>query len=82
MAGARTILATAFEPFGGETINASWEAVRLLEGAEVGGGRVFVARLPCAYDLAFVTFRARVLALKSRHRVGDRPSSRQRGDPR
>jgi pyroglutamyl-peptidase len=47
---ARTILVTGFEPFGGETVNASWEAARKLEGWR-HGDTVAVARLlPCAYD--------------------------------
>jgi pyroglutamyl-peptidase len=46
----RTILVTGFEPFGGETVNASWEAAQRLEGWR-HGGTVAVARLlPCAYD--------------------------------
>jgi pyroglutamyl-peptidase len=47
---ARTILLTGFEPFGGETINASWEAAQQLEGWR-HGDTVAVARvLPCAYE--------------------------------
>jgi pyroglutamyl-peptidase len=46
----RTILVTGFEPFGGEAVNASWEAARKLEGWR-GGELVAVARrLPCAYE--------------------------------
>ncbi len=46
----RTILVTGFEPFGGETINASWEAAQKLEGWR-HGDTVAVARvLPCVYD--------------------------------
>jgi pyroglutamyl-peptidase len=47
---ARTILVTGFEPFGGETVNASWEATQKLEGWR-HGDTVAVARLlPCAYE--------------------------------
>ena len=47
---ARTILVTGFEPFGGETINASWQAAQKLDGWR-HGDTVGVARLlPCAYD--------------------------------
>ena len=46
---ARTILVTGFEPFGGEAVNASWEAAQRLEGWR-HGDTVAVARLlPCAY---------------------------------
>jgi pyroglutamyl-peptidase len=45
----RTILVTGFEPFGGETVNASWEAARRLEGWRHGGYVAVARRLPCAY---------------------------------
>jgi len=46
----RTILITGFEPFGGEKVNASWEAARQLEGWRCKDF-VAVARLmPCAYE--------------------------------
>gem|GEM_PF-6963499 len=28
----QTVLITGFEPFGGETVNPSWEVVKLLDG--------------------------------------------------
>ena len=47
---ARTILVTGFEPFGGETVNASWEAAQKLEGWRHGGAVATARVLPCAYD--------------------------------
>jgi pyroglutamyl-peptidase len=47
---ARTILVTGFEPFGGETVNASWEAARKLEGWRRGEFAAVAHLLPCAYD--------------------------------
>jgi pyroglutamyl-peptidase len=47
---ARTILVTGFEPFGGETVNASWEAAQKLEGWRHGGAVAAARLLPCAYD--------------------------------
>jgi pyroglutamyl-peptidase len=47
---ARTILVTGFEPFGGETVNASWEAAQKLEGWRHGDYAVVARVLPCAYD--------------------------------
>jgi pyroglutamyl-peptidase len=47
---ARTILVTGFEPFGGETLNASWEAAQRLEGWRCGEYTAVARRLPCAYD--------------------------------
>jgi pyroglutamyl-peptidase len=46
----RTILVTAFEPFGGETVNASWEAARRLEGWRRGEASAVVRCLPCVYE--------------------------------
>ncbi|MCX6087005.1 MAG: pyroglutamyl-peptidase I [Caldiserica bacterium] len=43
-----TILVTGFEPFGGEAINPSWEAVRRLNG-DVGGVRVERLLVPTTY---------------------------------
>ena len=46
----KTILLTGFEPFGGEAINPSWEAVRALDGKIMSDGSVIaVARLPCVF---------------------------------
>jgi pyroglutamyl-peptidase len=47
---ARTILVTGFEPFGGETVNASWEAAKRLDGWRLGELTAVVRLLPCAYD--------------------------------
>ncbi|MDX7999080.1 pyroglutamyl-peptidase I [Xenorhabdus sp. Reich] len=46
----KTILVTAFEPFGGESINPSWEAVRPLQGCQIDGAHVEVCQLPCVFD--------------------------------
>jgi pyroglutamyl-peptidase len=47
---ARTILVTGFEPFGGETVNASWEAAKQLDGWRHGSFVAVARLLPCAYD--------------------------------
>jgi pyroglutamyl-peptidase len=47
---AHTILVTGFEPFDGETVNASWEAARRLEGWQHGDYAAVARLLPCAYD--------------------------------
>lgn len=45
----KTILITAFEPFDGETLNPSWEAVRQLDRRELAGATVIARQLPCAF---------------------------------
>ena len=47
---ARTILVTGFEPFGGETVNASWEAAQRLEGWRHREYTAVARLMPCAYD--------------------------------
>ncbi len=52
------ILLTGYEPFGGETINPSWEAVKLLQGKKIGGASVAVVQMPVVWneiDEAFIT---------------------------
>jgi pyroglutamyl-peptidase len=53
----RLVLLTGFEPFAGETVNPSWQAVRLLDGTRVGGHRVAVAELPCAFAASLPALR-------------------------
>lgn len=45
----RTVLLTGFDPFGGETVNPSWEAVRRLQGTMLAGHRIETAMLPTAF---------------------------------
>lgn len=46
---ARTILVTGFGPFLDVRENPSWEAIRGLAGARIGGSRIAVARLDVTY---------------------------------
>ena len=50
-------LVTGFEPFGGESINPSWEVAQALDGEMIGAARVHALRLPCRFGEA-----SRVLA--------------------
>ena len=50
----KTLLITGFEPFGGETVNPSWEAVRRLPET-VGGWTVRKLEIPVVYGLAAQT---------------------------
>ncbi len=52
----RTILVTAFEPFGGEAINASWEAARRIDGWRCGEAVVVARMLSCAYEVCVEEF--------------------------
>jgi pyroglutamyl-peptidase len=47
----RAILVTAFEPFGGETVNASWEAAKRIDGWRCGDVVATAQMLPCAYEV-------------------------------
>jgi pyroglutamyl-peptidase len=61
---ARTILVTGFEPFGGETVNASWEAAQRLEGWRSGQFAAVARLLPCAYDASVIEFIRAFAALR------------------
>ncbi len=61
---ARTILVTGFEPFGGETINASWEAAQKLEGWRHGDTVAAARLLPCAYDSSVKTLISAIETLR------------------
>lgn len=56
--GLRTILVTAFEPFGGEAINASWEAAKRIDGWRCGDAILAARMLPCAYGACVEEFAA------------------------
>jgi pyroglutamyl-peptidase len=43
------ILLTGFDPFGGESINPSWEAVRTFDGRRMGGHRIVARQLPTEF---------------------------------
>lgn len=45
-----TILLCGFDPFGGETVNPSWEAVRSLRGRGIAGHRVAAVQLPTEFS--------------------------------
>jgi pyroglutamyl-peptidase len=44
------ILITGFDPFGGEALNPSWEVAKQLNGKEVKGAQLVVAKLPCVFS--------------------------------
>jgi pyroglutamyl-peptidase len=48
----RVILVTGFEPFGGDSTNSSWEAVRNFDGKHFNNATVVVAQLPVVWGKA------------------------------
>lgn len=52
------VLLTGFDPFGGETLNPSWEAVRRLDGDSVRGHRLVARQLPTCFGRSLRTLRA------------------------
>lgn len=57
------VLLTGFDPFGGESLNPSWEAVRRLHGRILRGHEIVAARLPTCFG----TSRKRLQALLRQH---------------
>ena len=51
------VLLTGFDPFGGERINPSWEAVRALDGRQIAGHRIVAAQLPTVFDQSLTVLR-------------------------
>ena len=46
------ILVTGFEPFGGQSLNPSWEVARALNGLALEGAQVTSVQLPCVFAQA------------------------------
>lgn len=58
MTTTRTVLLTGFQPFGGEQVNPSWQAVSTLQGARIAGHRVVARELPVAFGTSLKALRA------------------------
>jgi len=60
----RTVLITGFEPFGGETVNPSWEVLKQLDGAIIDDCRVVARQLPCVFGESLSVLNAAIDALQ------------------
>ncbi|OHX11291.1 pyroglutamyl-peptidase I [Chromobacterium sphagni] len=60
----KTVLLTGFEPFGGETVNPSWEAARRLDGVQLGGARIVARQLPCVFGAALAALDGHLAELR------------------
>lgn len=52
------LLLTGFEPFGGETVNPSWQVAQALDGERIEGVRVVSRCLPCVFGRAVTELQA------------------------
>ncbi|UGB02611.1 pyroglutamyl-peptidase I [Leclercia sp. G3L] len=60
----QTLLITGFEPFGGETLNPSWEVVKQLDGMIIDNCRVVARQLPCVFGESLEVLNAAIDALQ------------------
>ena len=67
-----TVLVTGFDPFGGETVNPAYEAVKLLPG-EIAGARIVKQEIPTAFTRSAVAIE-QALERAVVHGRGDEPS--------
>lgn len=58
------LLLTGFEPFGGDSLNPSWEVARALDGATLGGWRVAALQLPCVFGASRAALDAAIRRLR------------------
>jgi pyroglutamyl-peptidase len=59
-----TVLLTGFDPFGDESVNPSWDAVRALQGARIGGHRIEARCLPVVFGDAITQLRKAIAGTK------------------
>jgi pyroglutamyl-peptidase len=48
------VLLTGFDPFGGDKLNPSWQAVHTLHGKRIAGHKVVAAQLPTVFDASLL----------------------------
>jgi pyroglutamyl-peptidase len=62
--GLPAVLLTGFAPFGGETINPSWDAVAPLANKRIGGHRIVARQLPVEFGTSLKVLRAAIREVK------------------
>ena len=60
------VLLTGFEPFGGETINPSWEVARALQGKRIAGHLIVARQLPTEFAASLQQLTQAMRELKPR----------------
>lgn len=64
------VLLTGFDPFGGQTINPSWEVVRALHGKRIAGHRIVARQLPTEFAASLQQLQKAMDELKPRLLLG------------
>ena len=59
-----TVLVTGFAPFGGEAVNPSWQAARLLDGWACQGHAIAAQEIPCAFGAAIRALETEIARFK------------------
>jgi pyroglutamyl-peptidase len=60
----KVVLLTGFAPFGGESVNPSWQAVGALHGRRINGYRIVARRLPVEFGASVKELRAAIRETK------------------
>ena len=63
-AGPAPVLLTGFEPFGGETVNPSWQVAQALHGTQLHGVPVVALQLPCVFGQALAVLQGALQQLQ------------------
>lgn len=59
-----TLLLSGFEPFAGETVNPSWDAIAHLGSGLIAGHQVVTLRLPCVFDHAVSVLQTQMVEIQ------------------
>lgn len=64
---APTLLLTGFEPFGGESVNVSWQVAQALHGERLAGHRVVACQVPTTFGAALERMEEALRSHRPRH---------------